>query len=189
MRTTFLEGDHLFVNKFIYGFHIPFSGGRRVLPLRDIKRGDIVVFAAPVRALSFVEREKKIKKDFIKRCVAVGGDMVEIKKKKLYVNGEFQADAYAKYVDEIIYSSSLSMTLTREEYQRAWEQGRFADSLVSVRDNFGPVMVPPGNYFVLGDNRDRSFDSRFWGPLPEKYVKGTSWFIYWPPSRIRIATK
>ncbi len=187
MRQTFLEGDHLFVNKFIYGFRMPLTDGKRIFPLKDVKKGDIVVFSAPSMALSPIERKKKIKKDFIKRCVALGGDWVELKNKKLYVNGEMQIEPNVIHADDIVYSSPPQLSkYTPEEYQRAWENGRFADSLASVRDNFGPVMVPPGHYFVLGDNRDRSFDSRFWGPLPDRFLKGISWFIYWPIGRMRI---
>lgn len=187
MRTTFLEGDHLFVNKFIYGFHVPFSNGKRIFPLKQVKRGDIVVFRATPMALSPIEREKKVKKDFIKRCVAVGGDWVEIRDKKLYLNGQPQDEPYVQFVEDVVYPApSFLKKLSREEYQRLWEQGRFADTLASVRDNFGPVLVPPGHYFVLGDNRDRSFDSRFWGPLPDNFLKGRSWFIYWPLSRMKV---
>ena len=74
-----------------------------------------------------------------------------------------------------------------EQYQRTWEDGKF-DSMPSavVRDNFGPVIVPPGNYFAMGDNRDRSFDSRFWGPLPDKFLKGRALLLYWPLDRVRL---
>jgi signal peptidase I len=65
----------------------------------------------------------------------------------------------------------------------AWEEGRIPDVL---RDNFGPVVVPPGRYFVMGDNRDRSYDARFWGPMPQRNLKGKAWFIYWPLNRIKI---
>lgn len=186
MRTTLLEGDHLFVNKFIYGFHIPFSGGKRVWPLRQVHKGDIIIFTCPPQALSEQERLKGIKKDFIKRCIAVGGDVVEIKDKKLFVNGKSSDEPYAKFVDGTVYPS-VKVFSSNEQYQRFWEEGKLANfSPEMIRDNFGPVMVPPGHYFAMGDNRDRSFDSRFWGPVPDKLMKGTSLVIYWPPKRIRI---
>lgn len=186
MRMTLLEGDHLFVNKFIYGFHIPLSNGKRIWSIRHVQRGDIIVFECPLSALSLTEREEKIKKDFIKRCIALGGDLVEIKDKKLFVNGKLVAGTYTSFVDDMVYPPAKIFP-TSEQYQRTWEAGKFT-SLPSniIKDNFGPVIVPPGHYFVLGDNRDCSFDSRFWGPLPEKYLKGRALFLYWPPNRMRL---
>ncbi len=192
MRMTLLEGDHLFVNKFIYGIRIPFTE-TRVLKLKEIKRGDIVVFNCPATALSPEEREKRIQKDFIKRCVGLAGDKVEIKDKVLYINDEPQNEPYINFedIDEetgkpIIYAPK-QIYKTQQEYQRAWEQGAFVTlNPAFIRDNFGPVIVPQGCYFMLGDNRDRSFDSRFWGPLEEKYIKGAPLIIYWPPNRIKI---
>ncbi|MDR1695010.1 MAG: signal peptidase I [Endomicrobium sp.] len=185
MKDTFLEGDHLFVNKFIYGFHIPLSDGKRAFSLRKVSRGDIVVFKCPPEALTIAEKQAGVKKDFIKRCVAVGGDKVEIKDKKLYVNDLPQDEEYVKYEDASVFQS---FNLFNEaESQQSWESGKFVSVPATfIRDNFGPVTVPQGHYMMLGDNRDFSFDSRFWGPLPDKYVKGRALFMYWPIKRIRI---
>jgi len=186
MRSTLLEGDHLFVNKFVYGFHMPLSGGVRKWPLRKVQRGDIIIFQCPPEGLSLTEREKKIKKDFIKRCAAVGGDMVQIKDKQLIVNGTPVNEPYAQFVDENVYPP-LQFFSSSEQYQRSWESGKFANlSPDMIRDNFGPIIVPPGHYFALGDNRDRSFDSRFWGPVPDNLLKGRALLLYWPLSRFRI---
>ena len=186
MRTTLLEGDHLFVNKCIYGFHIPFKDGKRVYPIRQIKRGDIVVFQCPDAALSVSEREKHITKDFIKRCIGLPGDVVEIKGKKLYVNGEFINEPYVSFVNDGVYPK-YDVFKSSAEYQNAWQEGKFAVlSSEYIADNFGPVKVPQGHYFVMGDNRDRSFDGRFWGPLPDKLMKGRALFLYWPLDRIRV---
>ncbi|MCL2485918.1 MAG: signal peptidase I [Endomicrobia bacterium] len=186
MRNTFLEGDHLFVNKFIYGFHVPLSDGKRILALRKVSAGDIVVFKCPPEALTVAEREAGVKKDYIKRCVAVGGDKVEIKDKKLYVNGILRSESYVKFEDQSVFQS-FSLFPTEAEYQKSWETGKLASVPTNfVRDNFGPVVVPAGHYMMLGDNRDYSFDSRFWGPLPDKYIKGKALIIYWPVKRIRI---
>ena len=184
MRMTLREGDHLFVNKFIYGFRVPFSDGKRVWPLREVHRGDIVIFQCPPSALSFTERQDDVKKDFVKRCIAVSGDVVMIRNKKVYVNDEQLPGGYANYVDDSVFATTKVFP-TSEQYQRTWEAGKF-DTLPPgiIRDNFGPIIVPPGHYFVMGDNRDRSFDSRFWGPLPGKYIKGRALLIYWPLNRI-----
>jgi signal peptidase I len=186
MRMTLLEGDHLFVNKFIYGFHIPFSSGKRFFILKQVRRGDIVVFRCPEEALSLDERERNITKDFIKRCVALAGDTVEIKNKMLYVNGKPVEESYVNFNTNTIYPK-YKIIESREKYQQAWEQGQFAGLTSEViRDNFGPVKVPEKCYFVMGDNRDHSFDSRFWGPLKDKYLKGRALFLYWPPGRIHL---
>lgn len=186
MRMTFLEGDHLFVNKFIYGFHVPFSDGKRVFSLRSVARGDIVVFKCPQEALTVSERAAGIKKDYIKRCVAVAGDTVEIKDKKLFVNGIPVDESYVEYDDPSVYQS-FNLFNDENEYQQAWEQGKFTTIPPNfIRDNFGPVTVPPDSYMMLGDNRDYSFDSRFWGPLSDKFIKGKALVIYWPVKRIRV---
>lgn len=185
MRMTLLEGDHLFVNKFIYGIKIPFTD-KRILQFKKIKHKDIIIFDCPDVALSYEEREKKIQKDFIKRCVGLPGDKIEIKNKVLYVNDIPQQEPYVNFEDENIYQTQKFYN-SQQEYQKAWEQGRFTEiPPVFIRDNFGPIVVPQGCYFVLGDNRDRSFDSRFWGPLNEKYIKGAPLIVYWPPKRIRL---
>ncbi len=186
MRNTLLEGDHLFVNKFVYGFHIPFSDGKRFAALKKVGAGDIVVFRCPPEALTFSERESGIKKDYIKRCVAVAGDTVEIKDKKLYINGIPQDEPYVVYGDQNIYQS-FNLFATSEEYQAAWETGKFTSlSGTFMRDNFGPVTVPEGHYMMMGDNRDFSFDCRFFGPLEDKYIKGKALFLYWPVKRWRL---
>ena len=186
MRMTLVEGDHLFVNKFIYGIRIPFTE-KRILKLKNIKRRDIIIFNCPEKALSVEEREKHIQKDFIKRCVGLPGDKIEIKNKILYINDEPQNEPYVNFEDVENIFQTQKFYNTKEEYQRAWEQGRFTElPPIFVRDNFGPVIVPLGHYFVLGDNRDKSFDSRFWGPLEEKHIKGAPLIVYWPINRLGV---
>jgi len=183
MRMTLLEGDHLFVSKFIYGFRVPFTDGKKIFPLRRVQHKDIVVFECPPTALSPEEKEKGIKKDFIKRALGLPGDIIEIKDKKLYVNGILQDEPYVNFETKYI-QPKIKLFDSQQDYQKSWEEGRFVN--LPVRDNFGPVKVPEGHFFVIGDNRDKSFDSRFWGPLSEKYLKGRPLLIYWPPNRIRI---
>jgi signal peptidase I len=144
MENTLLVGDHIFVNKFVYGYHIPFTKGR-VLQFTTPKRGDIIVFVFP----------EDPSKDFIKRVVGVPGDVVEVRDKTVYLNGEILTEEYARYVE-----------------------GDNASQVVLSRDDMLPVKVPAGKYFVMGDNRDRSYDSRFWGFVDEEAVIGKALFIY-----------
>ena len=186
MRMSLLEGDHLFAMKFIYGFRVPFSNGKRILPIKDVKKGDVVIFQCPPEALSVIERAQGVKKDYIKRCIALEGDKVEIKDKKLFVNDKEVQESYVDYADGEIYTN-FNLFETQEEYQQAWEKGKFATLPPAfVRDNFGPIIVPKGHYMVMGDNRDYSFDSRYWGPLPDKYLKGKALIVYWPITRIKL---
>ncbi len=146
MEDTLLVGDHLLVNKFIYGVKIPFTGGETLIPVSEPERGDIVVFRYP----------QNPEKDYIKRVVGIEGDVVEIVDKKLYVNGEQVNHDYAHYTDDTVYP--------------AWR---------NPRDNMEPMTVPEDSLFVMGDNRDNSHDSRFWGFVDLKAVKGEAFIIYW----------
>ena len=152
MEQNLLVGDHILVNKFIYG-RGERDWERRFLPRRPVARGDVVVFKYPVDP----------RRDFIKRCMALPGDTVEIRNKDLYVNERLVADdAYTFHLDRRTYPPAL-----------------FLEDSYRFRDNYGPYTVPPAHYFFLGDNRDHSNDSRFWGPVPESYVKGRALLIYW----------
>lgn len=152
MENTLKIGDHLFVTKFIYGTKIPFTD-IRILSLTKPKRDDIIVFKYPY--------DKK--RDFIKRCIGIPGDKIEIKNKIVYVNDGPVEKSYIIHRDSNVIPSE-----------------------VSQRDNFGPVIVPEGRYFMMGDNRDTSLDSRFWGFLHEKYLRGKALVIYWPIWRIGL---
>ena len=145
MLPTLLIGDHLLVNKFIYGIRVPFSG-KVLVPLKDPKSGDIIVFKFP--------KDRSI--DYIKRVVGVPGDKIEVKNKKVYRNGKQAEDPFAHFTSTTILPGS-----------------------VSPKDNFGPITVPEGKYFVMGDNRDNSSDSRFWGFVETNDVLGKAMIIYW----------
>ena len=144
MIPTLLIGDHILVNKFVYGVRMPVLG-TQILPIGKPRRGDVVVFVYP----------QDEDKDFIKRVVGIEGDTVEVRSKRLFVNGAAVADPHAHFAEG--------------------EEGRS----VPPRDDFGPFQVPPGYVFVMGDNRDRSYDSRFWGPVALDKVKGRAFLIYW----------
>jgi len=148
MKPNLLVGDHLLVNKFIFA---PTASAleRALLPMRPIRRGDIMVFKFP----------EEPERDFIKRTIALPGETIELKNQTVFVNGQALTEPYAHYLFP-----------PADETQ--------TDGF-DLRRKFGPVTVPDGHYFMMGDNRDDSQDSRFWGFLPESYVKGRALFIYW----------
>ena len=145
MLPTLLIGDHLLVNKFIYGFRIPFSG-KVVIPFKNPERGDVVVFRYP--------KDRSI--DYIKRVVGISGDSVEIRAKKVFINGEPLRDPHAHISSPTVLNAANS-----------------------PRDNLGPILVPEGYIFVMGDNRDNSYDSRFWGFVDQKDILGKAFVLYW----------
>ena len=145
MLPTLLIGDHLLVNKFIYGIRVPFTG-KILVPIKTPEHGDVVVFRFP--------KDRSI--DYIKRVVGTPGDTVEIKAKKVFINGKPIDDKHA-------YVSSTNVL----------------NAKASPRDNFGPIQVPEDRIFVMGDNRDNSYDSRFWGFVDQRDVLGKAFILYW----------
>jgi signal peptidase I len=145
MLNTLLIGDHILVNKFIYGVKNPLNGNTWI-PFKKPGRKDIVVFKYPVNP----------DQDYIKRVIGVEGDTIEIKDKKVYVNGELQVEDYAIFLDNKVLPAN-----------------------VQSRDNMGPITVPANSLFVMGDNRDNSYDSRFWNFVDLKAVKGKAFILYW----------
>jgi signal peptidase I len=148
MENNLLIGDHLLVNKFVFG---PTTGSfeRALFPMRDPHRGDVVVFKYP----------DEPDRDFIKRVIGLPGETLELRNKKVYINGQPIDEPYVHFL----------------------EGAREAQEITSydVRERYGPVKVPEGQYFVMGDNRDNSQDSRYWGFLPRSYIKGRALMIYW----------
>ncbi len=142
MLETLQVGDHLLVNKFMYGVKWPFTNSYAIEGA-DPERGDVVVFEYP--------KDPSI--DYIKRIVGLPGDVVEVRNKQLFINGEALEESYIRHSQP--------------------------HSIEPVRDNFGPVTVPAGAYFVMGDNRDNSLDSRFWGFVEKSAIRGKAWRIYW----------
>ncbi|MDD4005024.1 MAG: signal peptidase I [Elusimicrobiaceae bacterium] len=184
MKNTLLIGDHLFVNKFIYGTRVPFTENR-ILKLRAVSRGDVIVFKFPSKspAESYCG-SSQYGRDFIKRVIGLPGETVELRNGRVFINGTELAETYTRFVDteRIPFSSA---NLPYESFSAVWA-GRQLGNIYgeAIRDNFGPVIVPSGTYFAMGDNRDRSCDSRFWGPVPEENIKGKASSIFWPPTRI-----
>ena len=145
MESTLLVGDHILVNKFIYGIKIPFMH-KTLVPISEPKRNDVIVFIYPV--------DKS--KDFIKRVIGLPGDRIEMIDRKIYINEKLFDDPHGSYSDHI-----------EKSVHSLW------------KTQFGPVVVPEGHLFVMGDNRDNSRDSRFWGFVPLKFVKGKALIVYW----------
>jgi signal peptidase I len=151
MEENLLIGDHLLVNKFVFG---PTATGleRALLPIGTIKRGDVIVFKYP----------EEPDRDFIKRVIGLPGETVEVREKKVYVNGKALDEPYVHFLQPPNTNSEFHETTSFD-----------------VRERYGPVTVPPNQYFVMGDNRDNSQDSRYWGFLPRENVKGKALVIYW----------
>ncbi len=145
MKPTLLVGDHILVNKFIYGVKIPFFQ-KYLVRFSDPERFDVVVFIYPVDT----------SKDFIKRIIGLPGERVQVAQKKIFIDGELLQDPYGHFVD-----------------------GGSDGGMSGNGANFGPVTVPEDSYFVMGDNRDRSLDSRFWGFVKRDAIKGKAFIIYW----------
>ena len=145
MIPTLLIGDHILVNKFLYGTKIPFTD-KKILIIRKPVKGDIIVFKYP----------ENPQKDFIKRAIATEGDIIEERDKIVYVNGNMITEPYAVHSDRYIRLGGND-----------------------PRDNFGPLIVPKDKVFVMGDNRDQSYDSRYWGFVDMKEIRGKALIIYW----------
>ena len=151
MEETLLIGDHLLVNKFVFG-PAPTAAERALLPIGTIKRRDILVFKYP----------EEPDRDFIKRVIGLPGDTVELREKKVYINGTALDEPYVHF---------LTAPAGPSEFHEV--------TSFDVRERFGPVTVPADHYFMMGDNRDNSQDSRYWGFLPRENIKGKSAVIYW----------
>ena len=184
MRNTLLEGDNLFVNKIVYGVRLPFME-HKLVKFNDIQRGDIIVFAFPADDKNQINcGEPQYGRDFVKRVIALPGETVEIKDKQVFINGELMPPQPYEIYDNH-NRAEVPAFIPQEEYQKLWEARELEHHFgYYLRDSFGPVTVPQGMYLGIGDNRDFSCDSRFWGPIPERNIKGKAWFIHWPPSRM-----
>mgnify|MGYP001193205069 FL=1 len=152
MENNLLIGDHLLVNKFVFG---PSDTGleRAILPIGTIRRGDIVVFKYP----------EEPERDFIKRVIGLPGETIELREKKVYIDG--------KPLEESAYVHFLSPPSAPTDQHEL--------TTFDVRERYGPVTVPANQYFAMGDNRDNSQDSRYWGFLPRENIKGKALVIYW----------
>jgi signal peptidase I len=138
MESNLLIGDHLLVNKFVYGVHSDFLSG--LLPYKALKRGDVIVFKYP----------QNPEVAYVKRLIGLPGEKVEMVGHTVYVDGKALEEKYTQYIDP-----------------------------GSIYEHYGPFHVPQGQYFAMGDNRDNSQDSRFWGCVPRDHIIGKALAIYW----------
>jgi len=150
MIPTLLVGDFLLVNKFVYDNGTP-ALDRALLPRRDIRRKDIIVFKYP----------NELSKDYVKRVIGLPGEKLEIRNKQIFINDQPLDEPYKVHSDHQVMAKNS-----------------FYNYDDTIRDNYGPVMVPPDHLFAMGDNRDQSSDSRYWGFVPIRYVKGRPLVIY-----------
>jgi signal peptidase I len=165
MEGTLLVGDFLLVNKLVYGAEVPFTH-KRLPRLREPQRGDIIVFEYP----------QDPTKNFVKRLVGVPGDTLAMRDGVLLRNGTTVREGYAVHTDPAMDPGAEDFQWQRNHLVR--EAGA-AGAAPASRNNWGPLVVPRGHYFVLGDNRDNSLDSRYWGFVPDSLVKGRPFVIYY----------
>ena len=159
MKPTLQIGDHILVNKFLYGvkFRVPFTAlNYTLIPIGQPQRQDVIVFIYPVDP----------DKDFIKRVIGLPGDTVQLINKKVYINQQPLADPSGVHSDQNVIGP-----------------------LEQPRDNLGPIQVPPDKYFVMGDNRDESYDSRYWGFVDQKAIIGKAFIIYWSWDRLNFGVR
>jgi signal peptidase I len=165
MENTLLVGDFLIVNKLVYGAEVPFTG-RHLPRLRSPKRGDVVVFQWP----------EDRTKNFVKRLVGLPGDTLEMRSGVLFRNGLAQSENYVRRTEPDLDPAEAEFRWQRNHLVRTAEaQAGYHPS----RNNWGPLIVPSANYFVLGDNRDNSLDSRYWGFVPDSLVRGRPILVYY----------
>jgi signal peptidase I len=165
MEGTLLVGDILFVNKAAYGAEVPFAA-KRLPPLRTPERGEVIVFKWPLDHA----------KPFVKRLVGLPGDTIAMRHGRLQVNGVTQHERFTRRMP----GASESMALEFDWLRRALLPAAHASvGAHPTRNNWGPLVVPPHNYFVLGDNRDNSSDSRYWGFVPDSLLLGQPLLVYY----------
>jgi signal peptidase I len=167
MEPTLLVGDHLLVNKFIFE-----SNGAwydRFLPYRPIHHGDVIVFKFPFQDHPF----------YVKRVIGLPGDRIKIVNSVVYRNGKALKEPYVEHDPSSYDPFAENFPPTTQEYYDPAVLPQWAAQLPKYVNSQGELVVPPGNYFVMGDNRDHSWDSRYWGFVPRDAIMGRPVVIYW----------
>jgi len=167
MSNTLLTGDHVIVDKLVYSPHSSFEG--LLLPYQDVKRGDIIVFRHPA----------KLEENLVKRVIGVPGDRIRLVNKQLLLNGHMPTEPYAIRIDPRIRQYRDNFPAGSIDYQP--DEAQYERALAMLRDDVvnGELVVPPGHYFVMGDNRDDSADSRYWGLVPRENIIGKPAMVVW----------
>lgn len=165
MERTLLVGDFLLVNKLVYGAQVPFTG-RELPAIEKPKHGDVIVFQWP----------EDPSKNFVKRLVGLPGDTLEMRQGRLFRNGAMQVEDYVSHTQPDVDPSTDEFRWQRPYLIRAAEA---STGYHPSRNNWGPLVVPGRSYFVLGDNRDNSLDSRYWGFVPDSLVRGRPFVVYY----------
>jgi signal peptidase I len=166
MHNTLLTGDHLIVDKLAYSPSDGFS--KHLLPYEDVQRGDIIVFRHPA----------KLSEDLVKRCIGLPGDHIKMVAKQVYINGKPLNEPYVIHQqDSMQYRDNFPVG--QPEYIQDQKMADLAYGMLRDHVVDGELVVPPGNYFAMGDNRDNSLDSRYWGFVPRENIVGKPLIIYW----------
>ena len=184
MIPTLAIGDQIFVNKYVYGIRIPFTS-IRLVDFGIPKRGDVIVFMVPIEP----------HEDYIKRVIGLPGDEIQVRRSVVYVNGKALPREPLGRVNEVDHDGmggpwrnfeafAFSETMTDKHYTVLQDA-----NLPQVASDYGPFVVPEDHVFVMGDNRDRSFDSRSWGPVPMSNILGRSMFVWWSWGKDGLSTK
>lgn len=162
MESTILVGDHMFVDKLCYS--PPGTVSKHLLPYQEVKRGDIIVFRVPTN----------IRENYVKRVIGIPGDHIKLVNKKVLLNGKELVEPYTQFVDGAVRPY-------RDNFPPPHDQWVYPHAVAMLANNVknDELVVPEGNYFAMGDNRDNSLDSRFWGFVPRENIIGKPIFIYW----------
>jgi signal peptidase I len=187
MENTVYVGDRFLINKFVFGPgpHLPF------LPQRDIRRGDIVVFKYPAESVP-AQKIVQYKTLFIKRVIGLPGETIEVKGRDVYINGQLLPEYRVETADCGVGNDKAPLKLHPPEQPRTGEpytvyyrngtlcgESRYDESDMPVNSVRRPYRIPEGHYFMMGDNRDNSRDSRYWGPVPRDLIVGRAMFVIW----------
>jgi signal peptidase I len=165
MENTLLVGDFLLVNKAVYGAEVPFTG-KRLPAFRHPERGDVIVFKWP----------KDPSKNFVKRLIGLPGDTVEMRDGSVYLDGQLLHEQFVVHTEPNTDPAGEEFRWQRDFLVRG---AAASDGVHPSRNNWGPLVVPDRHYFVLGDNRDNSYDSRYWGFVPDSLVTGRPLIVYY----------